>query len=429
MTGAGRWVRRGALLVLPVAAMAPVLGSVQHAAAVDCAFYYAYGAADGVYTSLYGKNSFPLTDSIDSEGPAAHALVNSGASSGVAGAPYPGDFAYTAPGLGGVDPSAYPLTAKSNYPTKTHAEAGQGPVSLKADSAEMSSKSDAFVGGGSPGGTGANVGSSESQSAAGCGTAGITADAVSDSDVVNVAGTLRIGRIHSEAHAVLGSDGKVKLTDKLELGQVTVAGQTVEITAKGLSAGGQTIPLPNPLGAVLKSQGIVFSYVAPVKDPDGKGVTAPGVTVSMPLPLNQIPVSPVGDSPTTATLTFGRAYAGVNGGFTAGGSSSGSGGGSSTGGGGSSTPPVSGSPSSGGGGGGGGSVALPPATTGGTSTSPGSTPVVAAPGPQQVQPQAFGVTLPQIDWELVYLAIIIGAFAVVGGGLLVRHLAERLRWT
>jgi hypothetical protein len=209
---------------------------------------------------------------------------------------------------------------------------------------------------------------------------------------------------------------------------VTVAGQTVEINTTGLSAGGQTIPLPNPLAAVLKSEGITFAYVAPVKDPDHKGITAPGVTISAPLPLNQLPVGAVGDSPTTVTMTFGRGYAGVNGSFVNSGTTGGTGGtggtgtgntgGTGTSGGGSSAPGSSG---------GTGSVALPPSSSGDTGGTGSSTPPVVAGQPQQLQAAALNV--PQIDWELVYLAITIGAFAVIGGGLLVRHLAERLRWT
>jgi hypothetical protein len=56
--------------------------------------------------------------------------------------------------------------------------------------------------------------------------------------------------------------------------------------------------------------------------------------------------------------------------------------------------------------------------------------VVAAAGSHPpLQPQAFGLNLPQIDWQLLYLALVVGAAAIVGGGLFIRHIAERLRWT
>jgi hypothetical protein len=366
------------------------------------------------------QNFIPLANATDVEGPAAHAVVVSGRSEGYAGAPYPGDFVYTAPGLAGVDPSQYPAAAKSSYPTKPQAKTGQGPYSLEANSAALSTKTDAFVGGGSPGGTGTTAGSSESRANASCAASGLTADSVTDTDALNVQATLRIGRIHSEAHATMTPAGTVELKSGLSLAQVTIAGQTVEITSQGLSAGGQNVPLPNPLSDVLKSQGMRLEYVAPVKDPDGHGITAPGLLVSTTLPLNQGP-DPLATSPGVVTYTFGRAYAKVDGHFQSGpnlgggvstfGTSTGSTSGSSSG-------PVA-SP------GGASSGGLPAGSSSGPTTDAGQQPVVANSG----TPQAAVLNVPTIDWELLYLAIAVGAFAIAGGGLLIRHLAERLRWT
>jgi hypothetical protein len=422
-----RRLATGALLLVTAGAVTPVLATSSSAASDSqaCAFYYALGAADGVRTALAANNFLPLTDATDVEGPAAHALINSGDSEGYAGAPYPGDFAYTAPGLGGVDPSTYPAAAKSSYPTKSHAQAGQGPYSLSSDSAALSTKADAFVGGGAAGGTGTTAGSSESRAQAACSASGITADSVTDTDALNVQATLRIGRIHSEAHAIMAPDGKVQLTSALSLAQVTIAGQTVEINTQGLSAGGQTVPLPNPLDAVLKSQGMRLQYVAPVKDADGHGITAPGLLVSATLPLNQPPLS-LATSPGVVTYTFGRAYAKVDGGFqsgpdlSGGGSTNGGGTGATTG-----TTGGTGGSNAGGPAGPTSSGGLPTGSTGSTTPNSGQQPVVAGSG----QLQAAALNVPALDWQLLYLAITVGAFAVAGGGLLIRHLAERLRWT
>jgi hypothetical protein len=60
-------------------------------------------------------------------------------------------------------------------------------------------------------------------------------------------------------------------------------------------------------------------------------------------------------------------------------------------------------------------VALPVGSAGGT---------VAA----SAEPAALRQPI-DIDWELVYLAVAVGAGAVVGGSLLLRYLGERLGWT
>jgi hypothetical protein len=417
----GGWRTRIAVVAATAVGASPLLFIGGHAvAAADCQYYYAYGAADGVLGSVAVANLFPLTNQVDSEGPSAHALVNSGASGAIAGSPYPGDTAYTAPGLGGVDPSVYPLTAKSQYPTTPHKTAGAGAISLTADSQELSSKANAFDGAGSAGASGTSAGSSESNASASCGDAGIVASADTDTNAVNVADTLRIGRIHSQAKAVMDVNGNVTLTYGLDAAEVTIAGQTVKIDDKGLEAGGQNVPLPNPLADVLKSQGITLSYVAPVKDPKGKGVTAPGLEVSVPLPLDK---ATLGSTPTIVTFTFGRAYAAVDGSFSASGGVTGTDSAGVTGG---ASVPGTSTGSAGGLGGGG----LPATTGSSTPSGGGSQPVVAGSASQPLlQTQALGLNLPQIDWQLLYLALVVGAVAVVGGGLFIRHIAERLRWT
>jgi hypothetical protein len=414
------WIARGAVIGTAVLAV-PVVTGIAPVSADACADYYAYAAGDGVLTSVGGPNVLPLGATAESETPDAHALIESGVSGAFAGSPYPGDFVYSAPGLAGVDPRTYPLTAHSQYPTTPKDSVSQGPISLVAQSAELSSKADAFNGGGSSGGDATAAGASESTANVACADSGVTADSTTDTQAVNIAGTLRLGRVHSEAHALLGADGKVTLKTGLAVGQVTVAGQTVEINTDGLSAGGQTVPLPNPLGDALKSQGITFTYVAPVKDPNGKGITAPGVEISVPLPLDQLPCPLCqGTGPTTLTFTFGRAYAAVNGSLSAGGAVDLGSGGSAVG-------------SVGGSSGGGGSGSIAPPTASGSSVgapSPGSSPVVAGSTPQPPQQlQALSSNAPDIDWQLLYLAIAVGAFAVIGGGVLIRQIAERLKWT
>jgi hypothetical protein len=413
-----------ALLCVPMVLQAASLGSAAGASAT-CDNYNAQAASDGVRAGFAGDNVLPLTNATDAEGPAAFALVQSGASTGHAAAPYPGDAALSALGLvgNGVDSSLYPTSAQSQYPTRTHAAVSNVPgLSLTSDSTETRSKAVATAGGDATAGAGNDAGTSKSVATAECSpTVGITADADTDTEALSFSGgTLRIGRVHSQAHSLTGLDGKVVIKSDLQFGQVTVAGQTVKISDDGFSAAGQVIPLPNPAGDVLKGQGITLAYVAPVKDPDGRGITAPGLVVSVVLPLNQLGQ---GTSPSTVTYTFGRAYARTEGSLTApsAGASSGSGGfGVGT----------SGS------GGGTGSASAPGLSAPGPDTAPalgetGPAPAVAGgSGATAAGPATRGVAfgLPSTDWVSLYLALVLGGAALFGGGLVLRRLVERQQW-
>jgi hypothetical protein len=398
----------------------------------SCDSYRAHAAADGVRFAFAGDNVLPLTNATSAEGPAAAALVAAGASSASAAAPYPGDAALSAISLvggaagGAFDSDAYPVAAISQYPTRQHAEVATVPgVRLVADSKELTSKSDAANGGASADGAGSEAGASRSKTAAACDVdKGITADGDTNTEALSFAeGSLRIGRVHSEAHSLTGLDGKATIKSDLQLGQVTVAGQTVKISDDGLSGGGQVIPLSNPAGDVLKAQGITLSYVAPVKDTDGRGVTAPGLVVSMVLPLDQ---AGQGTSPSTVTYTFGRAYARTEGAVTA---SSGS---SDPGSGGFGVGTTSGPA------GDTGSASEPGLSAPGPDTAPalGDPPTGPAPavaggsGAAGAGPATRGVAfgLPGTDWVSLYLALVLGGAALFGGGLVLRRLVERQQW-
>ena len=430
----------GAAAVLGVALLGS--GAVAGAAAMSCQVYSAEAAADGVRVAFAGNNVLPLSNGTSAEGPSAAALSSSGVSSSSAGAPYPGSTALSAVSLvGGVvggnggpgfDSDSYPLAAQAQYPTRKHASFAPAPgLSLTADSAELSATAAAVAGGANAGGTGSSIGASTSTVGAGCsGDTGITSTADTDSEALNVsAGTLRIGRIHSAARSVIGVDGRVTLAGALQVGQVTVAGQTVQLSEQGLGAAGQSVPLPNPAGDVLAAQGITLRYLAAVKDPDGKGVTATGLVVSVVLPLDK---AQVGTSPSVVTYTFGRAYARSTGGLTAG-SDPGSIGGSEG------TAAVPGRPAQPGvpapDGGGMSFVPAPTVDQPAALTPDVATPLVAPSAAKAavrrartLAAQQAAFSTPATQWQSVYLVFILGGVALVGGGLVHRLLVERQQW-
>jgi hypothetical protein len=41
---------------------------------------------------------------------------------------------------------------------------------------------------------------------------------------------------------------------------------------------------------------------------------------------------------------------------------------------------------------------------------------------------AASAALPEIDWRVLYLALVAGGMALAGGGWLLRLIGERLRW-
>jgi hypothetical protein len=217
----------------------------------------------------------------------------------------------------------------------------------------------------------------------------------------------------------------------------------VGLDNQGLSAAGQSVPLPNPLGDVLASQGITLRYLAAATDADGRGVTAPGLLISVTAPLNTLPAEPLGTGPSTVTYTFGRSTARATGGLivaapgtttrtttragtspttptgppgTAPGPADTNGQAAAPTGSGTVTGDLS------------GGLTAPPATGG---ESPAVAPVQAADGSAStVTPAADALRQPaDVDWELIYLAVAVGAGAVIGGNLLLRYLGERLGWT
>lgn len=404
---------------------------------IDCQAFQAQAAADGIRAAFHGENALPLVNDADGEGPSAAVLVGPGVSSANAGAPYPGSTVLSAVSLvgaelqsnggPGLDSSSYPLAASSQYPTRPTASAVGG--ALKATSSAGYSRASADGGATTSSATGSSSGSTSSVATAGCfGDGGTQASADTDNQVVSFAGgALRIGRIHSVASATALPSGTVKVSSSLDVGQVTVAGQTVDITPGGLSVGQQNDPLPPFDTSVLKSAGITLSYIHPENDPDGKGVTAAGLAVTITQGLDQ---AGIGTSPSTVTYTFGRAYARIDG-------SSGSPANSVAGSDqlGTAIPSPSGapSPSAGASSGDGTEVGVvgaskfapAPGTPSGSPTlsavppASGTAPVMQ---PSQQGTQIAGFDVPIPNWSSAYLALLTGAVIITGGWFVQSHM-------
>lgn len=403
-------------------------GTASTRAAVECSDYSAQSAADGIRTAFAGNNVLPLVNGTDAEGPSAAALATSNSSSAVAGAPYPGDAALSALSLVGgqagnaFDSRTYPLSVESQYPTHDDAAASDPGLALAAHSESSLSRASTAGGGASAPGTGSAAGATTTKATASCsGDAGLDALADTDNEAMSFsAGVLRIGRVHSRAEAAISTTGQPRITSRLDVGQFTVAGTTIELTGGSIAAAGQSVPLPAPDQAALKSAGISVQFVAAVSDPDGKGVTAPGLRVTMVQNLNN---AGVGTSPSTVTYTFGRAYARVDGTFSQ-----------------SSPAPSPVSP------------AALPAPSGGT---PGVAARGSAPGSSGSVPLNSALTTPspplssvnalpaaslpgrsaartlrldEIDWRVLYVAISAGILLLGSGWLLIRLVGERLAW-
>jgi hypothetical protein len=412
------------LLAVGVALTPLALSPPAASAEAACSTFAVTAAADGTRVEYYSPG-FQLFDQADTEGPAAQATANSlNKSQAYAGAPYPGDAGTSAVALGGQDPSVIPTYVSSQYPTQKSAERSQGGVVLKANSNETDSQALATAAPGTGDGT-AGAGLTTTKAVAGCSAAGrIAADATTDTEAASfAAGTLRLGRINAEAHAFVDASGKTVVKSALDVGQVTVAGQTVEFSEAGLVFPGGAQALPdNPLADALAGAGLEVTYVGAVVDKDRHGVTAPGLRVVTTQELG-------GAQPTRVTYTFGRGYARAAGepGSAADGTEP-----TTT----DTTVPAEPQP------GGGGDAPR----AGGEHIQPGSTEPNAATESPDIAPTnndggtksagtGGGTNLAagsdnslRFPLEAIYLALVVGATAVFGGGSLIRLIGVRLAW-
>lgn len=298
-------VRRRAVAAVLVGLTGTVLAvtGANPAVAQACSSFAAVAAADGARIAA-ASPGFALVERTETGAPAAQAAVDSaGSSRAFAGYPYPGEEVLSVLPLIGAPRSSYPSFAESSYPQDPDGSVEAPAVTLSARSDERASSATGRSGMAADDGSSGGVVSSTADAA--CADDGtVTAAAESLAEALTFGdGVLRIGRVRSMARVTIGSDGTPVVESSLDVGQVTVAGQTVGFGEGGLEFGDSAAPVPaNPLADALNEAGLDVSYVAATTQPDGSGVVAPALRV-------ELRREAVGTGATVVTYTFGRATA------------------------------------------------------------------------------------------------------------------------
>ena len=398
----------GAAAAVPIAAAAAPVRSASDNAPRSWA---AVAAADGVRVAVVVNDFLVVSNVVDAGGPSTQAVVNAfGDSRGYAAFPYPGEIVLTAHGLSQGAVPKYPLIAQSD-PTQPKSDVGAGPYHLHAESADDKAGADAKTNAGND-----SVATGFTHSTANAAhdpqTAAVTADAESNVEGVSIAGVLSIGRVHSHARMVSAPDEPVQRISDTELVDVTVSGQQVGVTDKGLVLAGTNTPLPedSTANSALSAAGITVHYLSPLKTPTS--TVAPGLSIDV---KQEVP----GVGQTTVSYVFGQAAV----------TAQASGATSSTG---LATSTLTGGPGSGptGGSGTAASASIPDTPPTGTTTGPApDTPPVTAGAPQQGQGAIALATQSGPSSESLYVVIAAGAVVMVAAAQLFRILAVKLAWT
>jgi hypothetical protein len=259
-------------------------------------------AADAVRVQVTVPN-FPVTSSVvDTSLYAAQAVVTSNNNSqAFASTPYPGEGVVTLPGtlagFGAAGIPEYPLYASSVHPDRQHAQVGDGPFKLVADSTENSSESSASSGVAGD----QNIGAAASKASVKRDDAGgVVAASESKVDAFK-AQALRIGSVVSTATTKLSPEGKLERSSSLEITGVTVNDVAVSLTKDGIVVGGQTLPLDaKAINEALAQARLKVTYIEPQELPNG--IVGAGVKITTGV---EVPGSGVTD----VSWTLGRSMA------------------------------------------------------------------------------------------------------------------------
>jgi hypothetical protein len=281
----------------------------------------ASASADAVRVRLEVPGA-PLTSKlVDIGAPTAQVSATSlGASRGYAAFPDPGELVQSAPGLAaglllqgaaGLPPIAlptlpsYPLLIVSDINGNPHAELGDGPYRLEANSS--ANHADASASGGLQTGVAGNVASIKSTARSGVEDDGsVLATATSDVQGLSV-GPLTLGRVTSTASVRLKEDGTIEPTSSIRISALRIGGIDVAIDEKGLVLGSVNVPLPigETLTALLAGAGLDARFTT--AQTFDNAVIAPTLVIS-----TQVETG-IGNAPGTASLTLGGATAALTG--------------------------------------------------------------------------------------------------------------------
>ncbi|MCW2607856.1 MAG: hypothetical protein JWO60_2549 [Frankiales bacterium] len=289
---------------LAVALGALVVGLAPTATAAGPASFYAVASADGVRYGTAARGFLVVEEFVDVGAPAAQSVASSTDSTAYAALPFPGSTVFAGLDLGAGAGDQYPAAAISDS-ARPDVDKSSGPVVLTAksgpDKAEAVARSTVS---GSP----TSIGRVEARATSLHDKKG-TATAKAETHLESFSlGVLRLGAVDSVAQVVATDAGKRTRTSSLEVGGVTVVGQAVGLTEKGLVVAGTTTPLPPDagLGRALRDQDITVEYVKAEQTPDG--VISAGVRVTQ---LRDVPTLP---EPVEVSYLFGRATVGASGG-------------------------------------------------------------------------------------------------------------------
>jgi hypothetical protein len=276
MTRAGRIIGASAVLLAAVGAVATSPGSPAGAASS----FRAVASADAVRVVVIVPN-FPVTSSVVDFGKySAQAVVTSNnESQAFASTPYPGEGVVTLPGtlagFGAAGIPNYPLYASSVHPDKPHAQVGDGPFKLVADSNETTSESTASSGVSGEQNIGAAVTTASVKKS---GDGSVLATAQSRVDGFSAQG-VRIASVLSSTTTKLLPDGKLERSSSLDITGLTVNNVSVRLTKDGLVAGDQTVPVTaGAINEALKGAGVSIAYIAPEETPSG--IVGAGVRIT-----------------------------------------------------------------------------------------------------------------------------------------------------
>lgn len=258
----------------------------------------------------FGSPGFLVVERyVDFGAPVASSSIDSlGRSQAFASDPYPGETFIAGPGtVSGVtglpNPGNYPFFVASSYPATPDAKLTQPGYELAAHSEEVSSNAKATHGGTS--GDSAVLFAEATSAVRHAPETGVV-EAVSAATArsIEIGGVLRIGSVNTSAKVTQAPGAEAVGESTFQVDAVSIAGQPVGISAKGLTMPGGSTPLPDgsPLVGALKGANISVRYLEAVKE---RGqVTSPGLVVTQRF---QVPAGPE----MTSTLVLGRAVARV----------------------------------------------------------------------------------------------------------------------
>jgi hypothetical protein len=263
------------------------------------AFRYQFGSPGFLVVERYA----------DFGAPVAYASIDSlGRSGAFASDPYPGETFIAGPGtLSGVtglpNPGNYPFYVASSYPASPENSLEQPGYLLRAKSEETRSASTARHGGASGDSAlfFAEATSSVDYTPA---TGAVLAQSAAVARQIDIGGVLKIGAMSTSAKVSQVPGQEAVRESAFRVDFVSIAGQAVGISAKGLTLAGTDSPLPDgsPMMAALKSANITVQYLKAANQ-SGE-VTSPGLVITQRFPVPQGPEM-------ITTLVLGRAVARV----------------------------------------------------------------------------------------------------------------------